>query len=119
MKKQIIIINNKHYKVLPAVNIQEWKEGLKGAKLDYYDGLLMIFDSERIVNITMIEMLCSIDILWVSSEKKIIKIEKDAGLFDKNGQPNSIKGILCKYVIELKSGEVEKNQFLVGGQVEF
>ncbi len=114
-----IIIRNIKYKVLLATKIQEWKDGLKRARFDLVDGLLMVFENDRKVNITMIGMSCAIDILWIDANKNIIKIEEKLSLFDKNNQPNRIEGVLCRYVVELKAGEVEKNNFLLKDKLKF
>lgn len=119
MKKGSIKIKNKKYFVLFAVILEEWKEGLKGNKLEYCDGLIIIFDNNKKGNITMINMLYPIDIIWIDCDGKIIQIKQSVQINDKNGNPNQIEGVLCKYVLELNAGEVEKNKFSVGDIVKF
>jgi len=109
-----IELKNTTLRILIAKDILEWKEGLKGSKLDHCDGLLIIFPDNRIANITMIGMREPIDIIWLDEKRQIQKITEKLEPLREDGTINKVAGVECKYVLEIQSGKVKNLSLLLG-----
>ena len=81
------------------------------------EGMLFIFDKPGKQNFWMKDMNFPIDIIWISEDKKIVYIKKDARpeLYPETygGEQNS------KYVLELVSGFSDKYNLKEGDKVSF
>lgn len=117
MKNINIKKNNKSFNVLIAEDLLSWKDGLKGNKIKYCDGLLMVFPDVRLVNITMMDMLFDVDIFWINSDGIIIKKMKNVKKPKSNDDLDKIIGVNCKYLLELYSLKNTNNLFSVGDNV--
>lgn len=74
------------------------------------DGLLFIFNKERKVDLHMLFVFYTIDILFIDSKLNVIKILKRIKPFT-----FYISGIKCRYILELKNCKHLK----VGDKVSF
>ncbi|MFA5934175.1 MAG: DUF192 domain-containing protein [Candidatus Paceibacterota bacterium] len=96
----------------------ERERGLSGHKLLKEDeGMLFVFEKPGIYPFWMKEMLFPIDIMWISSDYKIVYIKKDA-------QPSSYPETFnpeksAMYVLEVSSGFSDRHQVKVGDIVSF
>jgi uncharacterized membrane protein (UPF0127 family) len=111
-------IGGQKIKVDLAVTSAEKKQGLSGrAGLAEDTGMLFIFDRPGKYPFWMKDMNFPIDIIWISRDKKIVFIEK-------NAMPNSYPNLLggqaeSSYVLEVVSGFAEKYGLRVGDDVGF
>lgn len=92
-------------------------KGLSGRdKLDQNNGVLFVFNQSSSQCIWMKDMKFSIDILWLDHDKKVTKHEE-------NVSPDTYPTSYCqrdtKYVIELNSGDIQKNDIRIGQQLVF
>ncbi|TAL49191.1 DUF192 domain-containing protein [Patescibacteria group bacterium] len=78
-------------------------------------GLLFVFPEPRPVGIWMKNMLFSIDVLWLDEEWRVIQIETR---LVPEGFPKIFTGATpARYVLELKSGFVEREGTSVGDRI--
>ena len=93
-------------------------QGLSGRQgLNNDEGMLFIFDKSSIYPFWMKDMKFAIDIIWISEEKKVIYIKKDAKPEDYPQSYNPESPAL--YVLEVATGFSEKNNLKVGDEIEF
>ena len=88
--------------------------------LNENEGMLFIFDTPKEYSFWMKDMKFPIDIIWISSDNKIVHIEK-------NLQPCTFF-LICtsysphansKYVLEVPSNYTTKNNITIGDRVNF
>lgn len=82
------------------------------------EAMLFVFDSDDILKFWMKGMKIPIDMIWLSSDKKIIHIEKNVQPDDPPHErygPNSP----ARYVLETKAGASDKYGFKIGLMVKF
>lgn len=97
---------------------EERKRGLSGRdQLQEGYGLLMIYDTDEKHGIWMKDMNFSLDIIWISEEKKVIYLAEKAS-------PDSYPKVFrptepARYVLEVNSGVVDDLNLKVGSQVNF
>lgn len=106
------------YKPLIADTPELREKGLSGrASIDVGEAMLFIFEKSARNYFWMKDMLFSIDIVWLDTDKKVIHIEKNVspGSFPKSFGPNEDS----KYVLEFKEGVTESIGLEVGDRVEF
>jgi len=117
MERIEIKIKKVSYKILIAKDLQDWKEGLKGNKLDSCDGLLMVFPDKRPINITMTDMLYDLDIFWIDNNGYILKVLKKEPK-GKEGEPyTKILGVECQYLLEINSTKNVSDFLVVGSKI--
>ena len=81
-------------------------------------GMLFILDEEITPSFWMKDMRFPLDILWVDKNKKIAAITQDAQPCV-GSCPNLSPDKKVKFVLELNSGFVEKNQIKSGDKIDF
>ena len=102
-----VIINKNYFCAIRADDLNERAQGLSGVKdLGNNEAMLFIFDEQQKHGIWMKDMLIPLDILWLSADKRVVHIEEYV-------TPESYPRIYyprvpAKYVLELKSGIVDK-----------
>lgn len=79
-------------------------------------GMLFVFDSDGEQCMWMKDTLISLDMIWLDSSKRVIKIEE-------NITPDTFPTAFCppspaRYVIELNQGEIKKNRILAGDTID-
>lgn len=114
----IVTLANKEFKVEIAQSPEELGKGLSGRDgLDDSTGLLFVFDKPDNYGFWMKEMNFPIDIIWISSENKIVHIEKALSpeTFPKIYYPNS----LSLYVLEINAGKSDLLNLKTGDIVKF
>lgn len=92
--------------------------GLGGRKsLPQSEGMLFVFDEPGVQCFWMKDMRFSIDIVWLSSEKRVVHVEPavSPSTFPQTYCPDT----LAQYVIELNSGEAAKSAIRIGDQLRF
>ncbi len=102
-----------------ADSAQERQQGLMSREhLAEDQGMLFIFDEESIPSFWMKNMRFALDILWIDKEKRIVGITQ-------NAQPcvSSCPGLApdkkVKFILELNSGFVRKNEIKIGELLNF
>lgn len=97
----------------------ELSQGLSGVETLRGDGgLLMKFDSDNTWGIWMKDMKVPLDIVWLSSDKKVVYTVK-------NASPELSTDVIftpktkARYVIELPAGGVDKAGIKTGDQATF
>lgn len=106
------------YKTLLADTPVLRQKGLSGrASIDVGEAMLFIFEKSARNYFWMRDMLFSIDIVWLDTDKKVIHIERDVSpdSFPKSFGPDEDS----KYVLEFKEGLVESIGLKVGDKVVF
>ena len=93
-------------------------QGLSGHPgLGVSEGMLFIFPEEARHSFWMKDMLFSIDIIWISSEGRVVAIEKHASpdSFPRSFTPNTP----AQYVLEVAAGFSDAHGISEGDRVEF
>ena len=105
-------------KVDLALNEKDQNQGLSGrVGLKDDEGMLFVFNNVDKYSFWMKDMNFPIDIIWVSSDFRVVYIKK-------NATPESYPMAFtpdkdAKYVLEVKSFFSEKNNLKIGDKVEF
>lgn len=111
-------INESEFEVAVAHSRTLKALGLSGVEeLSENQGMLFLFDTEEPHGFWMNDMLISIDILWLNSEKEIVKIKENVSP-DTYPETFGLE-VDSRYVLELTAGVVEEQGFERGDQVEF
>ncbi|HIA91857.1 TPA: DUF192 domain-containing protein [Candidatus Saccharibacteria bacterium] len=111
-------VGEQTFDLLVADEPHEQITGLSGREgLDDDRAMLFVFDESAQHGIWMKDMLFSIDIVWLNSEKRVVHIES-------NISPDTYPRIFkpeenSKYVIEFNAGAVAKLGLSAGDTVEF
>ncbi len=91
-------------------------KGLSGrASLSDGDGMLFVYDASGIYTFWMPDMNFAIDIIWISSDGKVVYIKENAKPEDypEKYTPSEY----ARYVLEVPSGYVKKNNIKIGSEV--
>lgn len=105
-------------KVDLALTEKDQNQGLSGrVGLKDDEGMLFVFDTPDKYSFWMKDMNFPIDIIWVSSDFKVIYIKKDATPESYPMAFTPDKDAL--YVLEVKSFFSEKNNLKIGDKLEF
>lgn len=115
---QYVTIGGENIKVELAETTAERAQGLSGRKnLAKDTGLLFIFEKPGHYPFWMKNMNFPIDIIWISRDKKIVFIEKNA---TPKSYPKNFGGeVESSYVLEVVAGFADKHSLAIGDQVEF
>tara|TARA_B100001741_G_C16424317_1_gene537841 strand:- start:150 stop:590 length:441 start_codon:yes stop_codon:yes gene_type:complete len=108
-------INN--FKVEIAKTYEERSKGLMFR--DYISdnmGMLFIFPNEDLISMWMKNTLFSLDILFISKNKIIVDLKKNAKKLSNSLITSKIK---AKYVLEINSGLIDKYKINIGDQLYF
>lgn len=85
-------------------------------KMEENQGMLFLFELEEPQSFWMRNTILSLDILYVNSQKEIVKIYKNARPYSDDGLP-SIKP--AKYVVEVIAGYTDKYKIVEGDKVNW
>ena len=108
-------INN--FKVEIAKTYEERSKGLMFR--DYISdnmGMLFIFPNEDLISMWMKNTLFSLDILFISKNKIIVDLKKNAKKLSNSLITSKIK---AKYVLEINSGLIDKYKINIGDELYF
>lgn len=117
--KGMVNLDGKNLSVLIADNKISIAQGLAGVtKLSDHEGMLIKFENSSNYSIWMKNMIIPIDILWIGEKGKVLWIEEKVRpeTYPKTFYPKNIK---AKYVLELASGYVERNNVKKGDLMTF
>jgi uncharacterized protein len=110
-----LIIGKNDYFLEIAQTSQERKIGLSNRnELCSNCGMLFIFDKESNYPFWMKDTYIPLDIIWLNSEYKIVKI---IHAVETNSETTYVNNDPAKYVIELKANEVLKLGLTVGDTI--
>jgi uncharacterized membrane protein (UPF0127 family) len=117
-KSNELIINDSTFVIERATTQEERVQGLSGREsLAPGTGLLFVFDSEGDWGIWMKDMLISIDILWINSDKEVVHIEEN---ISPDTYPTSFRSPdPALYVLEINAGEAQSADISVGDTAVF
>lgn len=91
--------------------------GLMNRKsMDENQGMLFIFNEERLQSFWMLNTLISLDIIFVNKEKKIVTIHKNTTPLSQQSYPSSEPAI---YVVEVIGGFCNKYNILPGDKISW
>lgn len=112
-----VTIGNSVYDLQVADTQDERELGLSGQKdLPKNGGMLLDFDKEGDWGIWMKNMNFNIDIAWLDKSGKVVGVQKNAS---PNTYPNSYNASVdSRYIIELPSGTLDKNNINVDNFVK-
>lgn len=122
-KDSYVTISRKKVKVDIARTPVQKAGGLMFRKsLEKDTGMLFIFSNEAKHTFWMVNTLIPLDMIWISSDNKIVHIQKDA-----KPCTESVKSFCAtykpdekaKYVLEVNSGWAGKNNIKIGDNVSF
>ncbi len=85
-------------------------------KMEENQGMLFIFDNEEMQAFYMKNTLIPLDIIFVNSKKKIVKIYKNAKPLDETDLPSIKK---CIYVVEVNGGFTDKFNIKEGDYIDW
>jgi uncharacterized membrane protein (UPF0127 family) len=88
-------------------------------KLDPDQGMLLVFEQEGYYSIWMKNMKIPLDILWLDKDKRIVHIERGVPPCKEEPCPSYRSEIPSMYVLEVKSGEVERNNIKLYDRLDF
>jgi uncharacterized membrane protein (UPF0127 family) len=95
------------------------EKGLGGTNgLREEEGMLFVFDTDDKWSMWMKDVKYPIDIVWLSSEKKVVYIVKNAPP-ESYPYENFMPKQDARYVVELPAGTVGKKIITIGKQAEF
>lgn len=110
-------IAGQNIKVELATTVALQTKGLSGRSgLEEGEGMLFVFETGGKFPFWMKDMNFSIDIIWISADKKVIYIKKDARPEDYPQSYGPAENAM--YVLEVVSGFSEKNNLKIGDRVE-
>ncbi|HUD05773.1 MAG TPA: DUF192 domain-containing protein [Candidatus Saccharimonadales bacterium] len=113
-----LAVNNFDYKLLVAKSITAQEKGLGNRNsLPNNEGMLFVFKAPAEECFWMKEMRFPLDIIWLSSTKKVVYVKTDL-------QPSTYPESFCasdlsQYVIELNAGQVSTSGIKVGQTLVF
>lgn len=115
---QYVTLGGENIKVELAQTPDERAQGLSGRKnLAKDTGLLFIFEKPGHYPFWMKDMNFPIDIIWISRNREIVFIEKNA---TPKSYPKNFGGeVESSYVLEVIAGFADKHNLAIGDQVEF
>lgn len=103
-----------------AVSDEERQLGLMfRERINCDQGMLFIFGEEGFHSFWMKDVNFPIDILWLDREKRIVHIESNVPPCKESPCPSYSPQVQASYVLELKSGSVNKNQLQLYDKLEF
>jgi uncharacterized membrane protein (UPF0127 family) len=79
-------------------------------------GMLFIFNEERLQSFWMLNTLISLDIIFVNKEKKIVTIHKNTTPLSQQSYPSSEPAI---FVVEVVGGFCDKNNIVSGDKISW
>lgn len=92
-------------------------QGLSGVPaLDYFDGMLFIFEAEHRAGFWMIEMKFPLDIIYLNKNKEIVEIHRNVlPCKDKNNCPIiTAADENVQFVLEVAAGEAARQSLAIG-----
>lgn len=121
-KKIEVKIGDKNYDIFVTENDTDKKNGLAiFDDIKENEGMLFEFEQEDYHTFWMRGMKFDIDIIFLDGEKKVIQIfenvQKDSYKSEEDYKLYTSK-LKSKYVIEIKSGEVKKNNLKIGDVIK-
>ena len=92
-------------------------KGLSGrVSLGDGEGMLFVYDKSGIYTFWMPDMNFAIDIIWISGDGKVVHIKENARPEDYPEKYTPLE--YARYVLEVPSGYVKKNNIEIGSKVE-
>ncbi len=114
--------NNLKVDIEVAATPYQWSKGLMFRdSLPDGSGMLFVFPTEKTQSFWMKNTFISLDIIFISKDKKIVDVKE-------NFEPCPAETIMCPiynsgaksmYVLEVNAGFVKKNKIEIGDRVEF
>jgi len=102
-----------------AVTDEERQLGLMfRERINWDQGMLLVFKREGIYNIWMKNMRFPIDILWLDREKRIVHLETNVPACLEDPCPSYSPSNPALFVLELKAGSVDKHQLEIYEKIE-
>jgi uncharacterized protein len=111
-----IKLGEEKLKVWIAETPAEITKGLSGVKkLEETDGMLFIFQEERVPSFWMKDMNFPIDIIWIDKNKKVVEVTSNIlpETYPKTFSPKT----LVKYVLEVEEGWSKKKMIKIGDKL--
>lgn len=112
-------LGNEKIKIDIEIADTEYKRqlGLMNRKsMEENEGMLFIFNEERLQSFWMLNTLISLDIMFVNKEKRIVTIHKNTTPLSQQSYPSSEPAI---YVVEVVGGFSDKNNILPGDKINW
>ena len=117
---QVILPNEKAIIVELAVSEEERIQGLMfREKMNPDQGMLLVFETEGMYSIWMMNMYVPLDILWLDKEKRIVHIEEDAPPCIRTPCPSYVSQVPAMYVLELTAGSVKDQELKMKDRIDF
>jgi len=98
-----------------ADNEYERQLGLMNRKsMEENQGMLFIFEYERMQSFWMRNTLIPLDMLFINKEKKIVTIHKSTKILSAQSYPSTAPAI---YVVEVVGGFTDKHKIVIGDKI--
>ncbi|HCR85675.1 MAG TPA: DUF192 domain-containing protein [Alphaproteobacteria bacterium] len=105
------------YKIKIADNFTKREKGLMFVEhMPEDEGMLFIYDDESLRYMWMKNTYISLDMLFVSSDMKIVHMKEGAVPFSEELIPSLVP---IKYTIELNAGQIKNKNIKIGDRIEF
>ncbi len=79
------------------------------------NAMVFVFDHELKIPIHMVFVFYRIDVLWLDKKKKVIDLKEKIAPF----RPHISHKGKAQFLVELSSGDIEKNKLKIGDRIEF
>ena len=112
--------HNLNLQIERAENLAHQAKGLMyREKLDENKGMLFVFSNETQRTFWMKNTYISLDLIYVSKDKKIVEIKENIEPCQVDDCPTYTSENKAQYVLEVNAGFVQKNQIQIGETVVF
>jgi uncharacterized membrane protein (UPF0127 family) len=115
---KILRINNQSYHLAVAKTVTTQEKGLGSrTSMPINQGMLFVFTDEAIRCFWMKDMRFSLDMVWLSADKKVVYIQSDVS---PTTYPESFcPPELAEYVIELNAGQASASNIHISQTLSF
>ena len=120
----VVRIGGASYRVDLAVLPEERSQGLSGRETMAPDeGMLFVFEEERVLHFWMKEMRFPLDIIWIDAQCSLVSVAADVPTPPPNASndeiPRAQSPSPARFVLEVNAGEAARNGLSPGDPVEF
>jgi len=103
---------------IASTDIEKERGLMERETLAQDEGMLFVFQEEKIRAFWMKNMRFPLDIIWADADKRIVDIRENVPPCQESC-PDIISEFPAKFVLEVNSGFVKKNKIKVGDTLEF
>lgn len=103
-----------------AVTLEERAKGLMHReRLEENEGMIFIFEKEDFHSFWMKNMVIALDIIWVDKDKRVVYYLENVPPCKEESCPSYYPMRKSKYVIEVISGFIKRENLKLGDEIKF